>query len=70
MASSLPSQRDSSGPSSLPSEEQEKYSNSPADLEAQGGNKNGANTQKDPNLVAWDGPDDLENPNNWPDKTK
>ncbi|KAG9793386.1 Efflux pump vrtL [Exophiala dermatitidis] len=25
---------------------------------------------KDPNLVTWDGPDDPENPKNWPSKTK
>ena len=42
----------------------------PADLEALGGNKNGANNQMDPNLVTWDGPYDPENPKNWPDKTK
>lgn len=26
--------------------------------------------QRDPNVVTWDGPDDLENPMNWPMKKK
>jgi MFS family permease len=28
------------------------------------------NEPKDPNLVTWDGPQDSENPKNWPKKTK
>lgn len=27
-------------------------------------------TEQDPNIVDWDGPDDPENPMNWPDKKK
>lgn len=27
-------------------------------------------TEQDPNIVDWDGPDDQENPMNWPDKKK
>ena len=69
MASSPPAERDGSGLSGLASEE-EKSLSSPADLEAQGGNKNGAVIEKDPNLVTWDGPDDPENPKNWSDKIK
>ncbi|KAH8657884.1 putative MFS multidrug transporter [Xylariales sp. PMI_506] len=42
----------------------------PADLESQVGSINGANNQPDPNLVTWNGPNDPENPKNWPDKTK
>jgi len=26
--------------------------------------------KRDPNLVSWDGPNDPENPMNWPDKKK
>ncbi|MCJ1401580.1 hypothetical protein MMC11_004796 [Xylographa trunciseda] len=70
MASSLPSEPDGSRPSSLPSEAMEKPLNSLADLEASGDSKNGVDNEKDPNLVTWDGPDDPENPKNWPDKAK
>lgn len=27
-------------------------------------------TERDPNIVDWDGPDDPENPMNWPEKKK
>ena len=27
-------------------------------------------TERDPNIVDWDGPDDPKNPMNWPDKKK
>lgn len=27
-------------------------------------------TEQDPNIVDWDGPDDPENPMNWPEKKK
>lgn len=26
--------------------------------------------EQDPNIVSWDGPDDPENPKNWPDSKK
>jgi Major Facilitator Superfamily len=72
MASNLSPEHRSgpSGPSSLPSEEKEKSLDSPVDVEAQDRNKNGPNSQKDPNLVTWEGPDDPENPKNWPLKIK
>lgn len=71
MAAIPPSELDSSGASSLPSEEKEEKSlNIPADPEAQAGNGNSTGSQNDPNLVTWEGPDDPENPKNWPDKTK
>ena len=75
MASSQASERGGSGPSSLASDEKAKPLNSPSDLEAQGDNKDSANKddaneQKDPNLVTWDGPDDPQNPKNWPYNVK
>ncbi|KAH0526658.1 hypothetical protein TsFJ059_009955 [Trichoderma semiorbis] len=39
----------------------------PSDLEAA---KPSAGSINDPNLVTWDGPQDPENPKNWPNKTK
>lgn len=43
------------------------------DLEAAklpGANADDENMPKDPNLVTWDGPQDPENPKNWPNQTK
>ncbi len=39
------------------------------DIEANPG-KEEATPENDPNMVDWNGPDDPENPMNWPDKDK
>ena len=70
MASSLPTKQDGPEPSTPASENKESSSDSPTDLEAQSGTSNEAEKQKDPNLVTWNGPDDPENPKNWPDGVK
>lgn len=51
---------------SLPSSHETKNDNNDKDLEnAQPSNKPEQPTEKDPNLVEWDGPDDPENPQNF-----
>lgn len=70
MASRVPSEQNGSGPNSVPLEGVEKSLNRPGELEAQCDENNGATAKNDPKLVTWDGPDDPENPKNWPDTTK
>lgn len=40
----------------------------PKEMESAHDSNNQSKTQpaKDPNLIDWDGPDDRENPRNWP----
>ncbi|KAI0900128.1 MFS general substrate transporter [Annulohypoxylon nitens] len=40
------------------------------DVEARSDNRELSSNEKDPNIVDWDGPNDLENPMNWPDSKK
>lgn len=40
------------------------------DVEAGSDNRILSANEKDPNIVDWDGPNDLENPMNWPDSKK
>jgi hypothetical protein len=47
----------------------EKGNTTDVDIE-KGGAATKAETERDPNLVDWDGPDDPASPPNWPDKQK
>jgi hypothetical protein len=63
----VPSTRSSTKAESVPDFDVEKQTNPSVGASDPGAVEN---VENDPNIVTWDGPDDRENPMNWPTSKK